>query len=449
MPLLQLSNLEKHHGQRTLFQGLDFVINAGERVGLIGDNGAGKSTLFRIVTGEETRDGGEVAIPSGVKIGMLEQDPVFLTDDTVIDEAELAYSELHAVAHELRELEHQMAEPDVDLDKVMAKYSDVLHKFEDMGGYAWRHQLEATLLGVGLPEESWEQKVPTLSGGQRSRLALAKLLTAKPDVLLLDEPTNHLDLAAIEWLEGFLMGYEGASLIVSHDRYLLDKLATRIVHLSELKLTSYPGNYSSFVEQKALADVTRQRAFELQQKDIAKQAEYIRRFKAGQRARQAKGRERRLTRLMDSGEVIQHAAASHAIHLKFNTDLRAGDRVLRVKGLSKSFDTKALWKQVGFEVQRGDRIGIIGSNGSGKTTLLKCLLGEADADDGEITWGASLRIGYYDQRLGVTMPSARDARSTTTRSGRWRGCSCSATTTSTSGWTCSPAGSGRGCGWRS
>lgn len=402
MPLLQISNLEKSYGQRVLFQGLDFVINPGERVGLIGDNGAGKSTLFRILTGSEVAEGGTVTIPSGVKVGLLEQDPTFLTEDTVLDEAELAFKELHDLAHEMRELEHQMGEPGADLDRVMERYTAVQHRYEEAGGYAWHHRLEATLLGVGLGRETWELKVPALSGGQRSRLALAKLLINRPDVLLLDEPTNHLDLAAIEWLENYLLGYEGASLIISHDRYLLDRLATRIVHLRERKFTSYPGNYSAFVQQKELADLTRQRQFEAQQRDIEKQSEYIRRFKAGQRARQAKGREKRLTRLLESGEVIQQAEGQKQIHLKFHTDVRAGDRVLRVKGLSKGFGGRALWQDIGFEVQRGERIGIIGPNGCGKSTLLRCLLGEMEADDGDITWGASLRIGYYDQRLGMS-----------------------------------------------
>jgi ATP-binding cassette subfamily F protein 3 len=405
MPLLQITNLEKSYGQRTLFKDLDFVINPGERVGLIGDNGAGKSTLFRMITGQDKPEVGNVMIPSGVKIGMLEQDPTFQSADTVIDEAELAFQHLHDLAHEMRELEHKMGEVEGDdLEKVMEKYTEVQHKFEEDDGYAWHHRLESTLLGVGLGRGSWEQKISTLSGGQRSRLALAKLLINKPDVLLLDEPTNHLDLAAIEWLENYLFSYEGASLIISHDRYLLDKLATRIVHLRERKFTSYPGNYTAFVAQKEINDLSRQRAFEAQQKDIEKQSEYIRRFKAGQRARQAKGRERRLTRLMDSGDVLQSAEAQHHIHLKFKTDLRAGDRVIKVEDLSKRFEQKVLWQRIGFEMKRGERIGIIGPNGSGKTTLLKCLIGEEDADDGTITWGASLKLGYYDQRLGMSDP---------------------------------------------
>src|SRR5438552_9474195 len=190
------------------------------------------------------------------------------------------------------------------LEKVLKKYQDVQHEFDLAGGYAWQHRLEATLLGVGLDRETWEQNVTTLSGGQRSRLALAKLLISEPDLLLLDEPTNHLDLSAIEWLENYLLAFNGAVLLISHDRYLLDKLATRIVWLTQEKLNSYPGNYHSFLEQKAVAELSQQRAYQEQQTDIDKQKEFVRRFGAGQRAREAKGREKRLNRLLASDQMI-------------------------------------------------------------------------------------------------------------------------------------------------
>ncbi|MFN4244009.1 MAG: ABC-F family ATP-binding cassette domain-containing protein [Tepidisphaerales bacterium] len=401
MPLLQLKHLEKSYGQRVLFSGVDFTLGSGERVGLVGDNGAGKSTLFRIAMGMDLPDGGEVVVPSGVRVGLLEQDPAFTSGQTVLDEAESAFAALHGLAHALRELEHRMAEPGADVERLMQRYTRLQHDYEAQGGYAWHHRLEATLLGVGLPQGTWDMPVSRLSGGQRSRLALAKLLIQYPDVLLLDEPTNHLDLEAIEWLEGVLLTHSGASWIISHDRYLLDRLATRIVDLRERRLTSYPGNFSAYLEQKARADLTRQRQYEAQQREIDKQSEYIRRFKAGQRARQAKGREKRLMRLLESGELVQRVEGQQQIHLRFHTDLRSGDRVLRVEGLRKSFGERVLWQDVAFELRRGERVGVVGPNGSGKSTLLRCVLGEVDADDGDVTWGANLRIGYYDQRLGL------------------------------------------------
>jgi ATP-binding cassette subfamily F protein 3 len=400
MSLATLSNIEKTFGQRVLFHGLNLNVERGERIGFIGANGAGKTTLFKILTGEVVPDAGVVALARGTKVGHLTQDPKFDAGNAVIDEAELAFADLHDMAHRLRDLEHEMANLSGDeLEKTLARYQSVQHDFELAGGYAWRHRLEATLLGVGLGRETWEQNVATLSGGQRSRLSLAKILISEPDLLLLDEPTNHLDLAAIEWLEKYLLDFSGAVVLISHDRYLLDRLATRIVWLTQEALRSYPGNYSSFVQQRELHELTQQRQFERQQADIEKQKEFIRRFGAGQRSKEAKGREKRLERLLKSDQMIDRVATHKKISLRLNTDQRAGDQVLTVKELSKAFDDKKLWQSIGFEIARGERIGMIGPNGSGKTTLLRVLMGEEDADSGEVRWGANLNVGYYDQRL--------------------------------------------------
>jgi ATP-binding cassette subfamily F protein 3 len=400
MPIATISALDKSFGKRVIFDKLDFLIDRGERVGLIGPNGAGKSTLFKIITGEIEPEGGIIAIAKTVRVGHLSQDPKFEPGNTVMDEAELAYARLHELAHHLRDLEHKMADVhDEALEKVLEEYQNLQHEFDLAGGYVWAHKLEATLLGVGLGRETWEQDVMTLSGGQRSRLALAKLLISEPDVLLLDEPTNHLDLAAIEWLEKYLMEFTGAVLLISHDRYLLDKLATRIVWLTQQKFKSYPGNYSAYLEQRALAELSQQRAYEEQQADIEKQKEFVRRFGAGQRSKEAKGREKRLNRLLESDQVIQAVATTNKIRLNIDSDQRAGDQVLQVRELSKAFGEKKLWQDISFFVKRGERIGVIGPNGSGKTTLLEVLQNRAPADAGKIKWGANLTIGYYDQKL--------------------------------------------------
>jgi ATP-binding cassette subfamily F protein 3 len=405
MAIVALNNIEKNFGRRVIFDQLNFTIDRGERVGLIGDNGSGKSTLFRAISGQMPVDDGQIIIADSARVGHLPQDPVFDPANTIMDEAELAFTKLHDLSHQLRELEHGMAHLSGDeLDKVLKKYQDTQHDFELAGGYTWQHRVEAMLAGVGLAPATWEQNVTTLSGGQRSRLALAKLLIEPCDLLLLDEPTNHLDLAAIAWLEEFLASYSGAVLIISHDRYLLDRLTTRIVWLIGAKLRSYPGNYSAFVQQRQIQELTQQRAYEEQQADIAKQEEFIRRFGAGQRAREAKGRQKRLYRLLESDEIIQNVQNAASIRMPLKVDRRAGDRVLRVKDLTKSYGKQTLWSDVSLEVGRGERIGILGPNASGKTTFLETLLGRVEPDAGDIQWGASLKIGYYDQRLGEFNP---------------------------------------------
>jgi ATP-binding cassette, subfamily F, member 3 len=407
MSIVILSGIEKTFGQQVLFDKLDFSIERGDRVGLIGDNGSGKSSLIKVMLGQLPIDAGLASVSKNLRIGHLPQDPVFYPGNTVIDEAELAFAKLHGLSHEQREIEHEMAHVSGDeLERLLGKYQHVQHEFEIAGGYAWRHRLEATLLGVGLERASWEQKVTTLSGGQRSRLALAKILTGENDLLLLDEPTNHLDLDAIAWLEEYLADFPGAVLIISHDRYLLDRLAKRIAWLTAGRIKNYPGNYSAYVSQRGLQELTQKRAFEEQQADIEKQAEFIRRFGAGQRAKEAKGREKRLLRLLRSDALLKDVAGTKNIRVAFAADQRAGDRVLKVKGLSKSYDGKPLWKEIDLEIRRAERLGIIGPNGSGKTTLLEVLLGRRDADGGEIRWGANLKIGYYDQQLGDLDPEA-------------------------------------------
>jgi ATP-binding cassette subfamily F protein 3 len=407
MALASLEQIEKSFGQRVLLDAVNLLIDRGERVGLIGANGSGKSTLFKLIAGQVEPESGSIAIADGVKLGYLVQDPTFTAGGTVIDEAELAFASLHELAHRVRDLEHAMAHQQGDeLDRTLARYQTLQHEFDLAGGYVWHHRLEATLLGVGLGRETWEQTVETLSGGQRSRLALAQLLINEPDLLLLDEPTNHLDLAAIEWVENYLTQFKGAVLLISHDRFLLDRVANRIVLLAQSKLKSYPGNYSAFVTQREVEELSQTRAYEQQKAMIEKQQEFIRRFGAGQRSKEAKGREKRLNRFLQSDAVVKEVESGKKLHLKFGTDQRAGDRVLSVRELSKSFDQKKLWQNLSFEMKRGERIGIIGPNGSGKTTLLRALLGQADADDGEIRWGANLNIGYYDQSQGDFDPEA-------------------------------------------
>ena len=407
MALLQLTNLEKVLGDRLLFDKLSFTIDRGERVGLIGDNGAGKSTLFKMITGAMTPDLGDRSIARTATIGLLEQDPTFTPGNTLIDEAETAFKELHDLAHDMRDCEHAMGEHvDDALTKTLERYEKLQARFDELGGYAWRHKLEATLHGVGFEDADFEKPVDAMSGGQRARVALAKLLINPPELLLLDEPTNHLDIAGVEWLENYLLDFPGAVLLISHDRRLLDKVANRIVWLTQRRLRSYTGNYTAFQTQREVESLSQGRAREEQQEAIEKEKEYIRRFGAGQRARQAAGRKKRLDRLLSSDQVIEQVSKSKGMHLKFGTEQRAGDRLLRVEHLSMSFDGRQVWGDVKFDLSRGERVGILGPNGSGKTTLLRVLTGGLDADGGEIRWGANTTIGYYDQRLDDFDPDA-------------------------------------------
>jgi len=401
VPIAVLSNIHKSFGQRVLFDGASLSIYRGQRIGLVGANGSGKSTLMRILLGEVPFESGDATIRKTVKAGYLPQEPVFPPGRSVIDEAELAFESLHQLAHRLRDLEHAMAEhAGEDLKKTLRNYQAVQQEFDAAGGHAWRHRVEATLLGVGLPQSAWEQDVSTLSGGQRSRLALTKLLVQEPDLLLLDEPTNHLDLEAIEWLESFLEAFSGAVLLISHDRYLLDRLCTRIAWVRNGGLKAYDGNYSDFIKQRDLHELTQQRAYGKQQEEIAKTEEFVRRFGAGQRSKEAKGREKRLKRFLASDQVLDAVQQQKSIHLSFSTDQRAGDQLLLVRDLSKNYDGKQLWQRIGFTVGRGERVGIIGPNGSGKTTLLESLIGLRDPDEGKVRWGTNLNIGYYDQDFG-------------------------------------------------
>ena len=405
MAIATLTNVEKHFGKKVLFENLSLSVYEQERVGFIGANGSGKSTLFKLLSGEVQPDAGTVSVSKKTKVGYLVQNPTFDPDNTVLDEAELGFAELHKLSHDMRDLEHRMAEATGDeLDKVLARYTDVQHEFDLAGGYSWQHKMEATLLGVGLDRDMWDKKVAVLSGGQRSRLALAKLLISEPELLLLDEPTNHLDLAAIEWLEEYLSTFTGSVVIISHDRYLLDRLVSRIIWLNRSRIDSYPGNYSAYMEQRQLHETTRARAYELQRKDIEKQQEFIRRFKAGQRSKEAKGREKRLERLLESDQVVQRVATTQQINLSLKTTQRAGDRVLQLRDMAKSFGDKRLWSDFSAEIGRGERVGIIGPNGSGKTTMLKAIM-DVEPHEGVAKWGANISIGYYDQRLDMLKPS--------------------------------------------
>jgi ATP-binding cassette subfamily F protein 3 len=394
--LFRLSDVYKSYGTQDVLRGASLQVNPGEHVGLVGRNGAGKTTVFRLVEGEESPDRGEVVRARGTRLGLLAQHVHFERGSTVHESALAAFGHLQQIEHEMHELEHRMAEPDVDLEKVLERYSDLQHQFEREGGFAYAAKAEAILLGLGFTRDTWSMETEKLSGGQQNRLGLARLLLAEPDVLLLDEPTNHLDVAAVEWLEEFLQSYTPACVVISHDRYFLDRTCRRIIELEAGRASSYTGNYSAYLVEREIRREAQQRAYDNQQQLIAKTEEFIRRNIAGQRTKQAKSRRKMLEKL-DRVEGVRREQSSGDFRLQAIE--RTGNHVLMVEEASIGYPDKMLARNISFILRRGECLGIIGPNGSGKTTFLKTILRKIPPLAGEVRWGTKVQIGYYAQQL--------------------------------------------------
>ena len=402
--LFRLEEVHKSYGAQEVLRGVTFQVNPGERVGLVGRNGVGKTTLFRLVTGIEEADRGQVILLRGLRVGVLEQQPQFDGASSVREEALSVFTELQAMEAEMTRLEHLMSEAaDAALDEAMHNYSDLRHRYEMTGGFTYPARAEAVLVGLGFKSDDLTKPADQLSGGQKARLALAKLLLAEPDVLLLDEPTNHLDVNAVEWLEDFLAEYRSAFVIVSHDRFLLDRTATKIVEIDAGRASVYSGNYTSYVRQREERLLAQARAYEQQQEMIARTEDFIRRNIAGQKTKQAKSRRNKLERL----ERVERVRQDHVGDFRIQTVARAGDNVLAVADLAVGYGSKRVASGISFLLRREERLGIIGPNGSGKTTFLKTILGELEPMAGGLTWGASVDPVYYDQEI-----SGLDPRST-------------------------------------
>ncbi len=400
MSLLTLANVSCTFGTQIVLDGVTMSVEPGEKIGLIGRNGSGKTTLMRVMLGEMKPDTGNVQLSRGARVGYLRQDPAFDPAETVRDAAEGAFAELHRLHQQLNEVYDAMAEVGADgpqLQRLMKRQSRLESQMEAAGGYAVNHRIEASLHGLGFTDEQMDLKTGVLSGGQLSRLGLARLLLEVPDLLLLDEPTNHLDIDGRQWLERFLADeYPGAVVVVSHDRWLLDRVAQRIVEVERGGLAEYPGNYHKYVELRELNKLTHRRTYEKQLDRIRREEQYIERYRAGQRARQAKGRESRLERFKET-ELIDRPVELDVMHLSLPKAPRSGEQVATAEGISKRYDDTVLFEDVSLSVGRGDRIGVIGPNGVGKTTLINCLLGELDPDAGTVRLGSRLGVGYYRQ----------------------------------------------------
>jgi ATP-binding cassette, subfamily F, member 3 len=394
--LFRLADITKSYGAQNVLRGAAFQINPGEHVGLVGRNGAGKTTILRLITGAETADAGEVDRLRGLRSGVLAQHVDFSGSETVMDAALAVFDKLHALEARMRELEHAMAEATGEaLDRVMHEYSEAQQTFEQEDGFSIHARAEAVLQGLGFGRDEFAKRAESLSGGEKNRLGLARLLLLEPDILLLDEPTNHLDVEAVEWLEDFLSSYRSAFLIISHDRFFLDHTVTRVLDLENGRIESYKGNYSQYLVEKEERREQQQRAYEQQQEMIARTEEFIRRNLAGQKTKQAKSRRNLLQRM----ERLESTTDLDTANFKLKPTARTGDQVLILDKLAVGFPTRTLARNLSFTLRRGERLGIIGGNGTGKTTLLRTMLGEQRPLDGELRWGTGVSTGYYDQRL--------------------------------------------------
>src|SRR5881227_1052392 len=394
--LFRLSDVFKSYGSRDVLRGTTLQINPGEHVGLVGRNGAGKTTMFRLVNAEESPDSGEVVRARGVKLGLLAQHVHFEKGSTVHESALAAFGHLQQIEHEMHQLEHRMADAGEDLEKVLSRYSDLQHEFEREGGFEYSAKAEAILQGLGFDRDSWQMETEKLSGGQQNRLGLARLLLSEPDVLLLDEPTNHLDVSAVEWLEEFLQSYPAGFVVISHDRYFLDRACRRIIEIENGQATSYNGNYSAYVVEREERREIQQRAYENQQRLIAKTEEFIRKNLAGQKTKQAKSRRTMLQRL-ERVDAVRADQSSGDFRLQEIE--RTGTHVLTITDATIGYGDKILARDISLILRRGECLGVIGPNGSGKTTFLKTILGRIPALSGDVRWGAKVEIGYYAQQL--------------------------------------------------
>jgi len=400
MPLLEVSNLTKYYGANLILAEISFQIDPGSKVGLIGPNGCGKTTLLNIIEGREDYDSGRITFQSGLQLGYLTQEPQFAEGLTVEGEMLAVFADLQAIADRISVIEHAMGDPlnQGNKDKLSAlldKYSTLRELFERGGGYEYRVRIRSVLNGLGLQQEFWDRQTASLSGGEKTRLSLAKLLLSEPDLLLLDEPTNYLDIQAVEWLEHFMRDYRGAVLAVSHDRYFLDRIAQRILEMEDHKITSYAGNYSSYQMQRQQLMQSWEKAYFLQQKEINRQEKMIRESRETEKAKkEANSRQKRLDLVQ---RIEKPPTEQDGIRLKFGAAHRSGKRVLEVEHLTKEFDNRQILTDVSFGLYAGDKIALLGPNGSGKTTILRILMGDVAADSGRFRWGHAVTTGYYSQ----------------------------------------------------
>ncbi len=422
--LFRFSDVSKSYGAQEILRSISFQINPGEHVGLVGRNGTGKTTILRLIAEVESSDKGTIEKMRGLRFGVLNQHVEFKNESTVLDAALEVFAELLALEVQMRDLEHQMMEAKgEELDRVMHDYSEAQHAYEHADGFSYHAKVESVLQGLGFKKEHFEKSTASLSGGEKNRLGMVRMLLLEPDILLLDEPTNHLDVQAVEWLEDFLSQYKSAYIIISHDRFFLDHTVNRVLDLENKKIESYNGNYSRYQVLKEERRELQQKAFEQQRDMIDKTEDFIRRNLAGQKTKQAKSRRTQLAKV----ERIESVSDMDTAKFKLPTVARTGDLVLMLDNVSVGYPTKTLATNITATLRRGESLGIIGANGTGKTTLLRTLLGEHQPLAGEARWGSNVNPGYYDQRLlmiddrNTVLDELRTVAASTATDGELRG----------------------------
>ncbi len=405
MIVLSVQNLQKAFGGNQVLKDVSFVLQDYQRMGLVGVNGCGKSTLLKILAGLEYADGGSFSLNKGMTFGYMEQQFAVDGNKTVYDVLKDVFIPVFAMEEKLRQMEIDMAstQSETELKRLGDSYERLNFLFEQADGYAWQSSIAGVLAGLGFEKHQWDQPAHLLSGGELTRLCLARLLLQKPDLLLLDEPTNHLDLEALNWLETYLAEYKGAVIVVSHDRYFLDHICTHITELLLGVAETYTGNYSAYMPQRAERFETRMRAWEQQQRFIAREEAIIARYKSFNREKSIKAAESREKRL-EKVERLERPEDEHQVRFSFHAKRRTGDDVMAVRDYEKGFDGRTLFSNVHFDLRAGDRVALLGPNGIGKSTLLRCLVGELDADKGYVRWGANVDVGYYDQKQSSLHP---------------------------------------------
>lgn len=391
-------DIQKSYGIDTILEKVSFNIEDREKVAIVGVNGAGKTTVFKIITGEISADNGDMFIRKDASMGYLAQNFVIDKNITVYEEMLSVFNNIMDMEKKLRDMENKMANvSEAELPKFMEQYSRLSHDFEQLDGYSYKSRIKGVLKGLGFTEEEYNKPLNTLSGGQKTRVHLGKLLLTQPDLLLLDEPTNHLDIDSLVWLEDFLRSYPKAVLIISHDRYFMDRIVTKVIEIENKKSTIYEGNYSYYAEQKKINRQIQLKQYINQQKEIKHQEEVIRTLRSFNREKSIKRAESREKALEKMERVERPESLPDKMRLTLTPRITSGNDVLHAENLSKSFPDKTLFSGVNFDVRRSEKVAIIGPNGVGKSTLFKMLLGKVKYDSGEIKLGTNVNIGYYDQ----------------------------------------------------